>query len=196
MTAARNKPSASQAARDRSNLPPLESGRDFGGKSARAVPADSPVRSASAQPPKAASFFPEASALVEQLAIAPPKFAPLPPPEPQQDRITPRGPQRLSVTPAFVAARPIHESRPNLPLAIRATVISEVEVQIKVQVDESGRVVRIDPLVSTGPVSDSLVSVTEEAARQWRFAPAMRGNRPVESEVVLSFRYTPKTAGN
>jgi len=57
-------------------------------------------------------------------------------------------------------------------------------------------VVRIDPLVSTGPVSDSLVSVTEEAARQWRFAPAMRGNRPVESEVVLTFRYTPKTSGN
>ncbi|HET9318706.1 MAG TPA: energy transducer TonB [Bryobacteraceae bacterium] len=147
-------------------------------------------------PAQAASLLPQVSALVEQIAIAQPKFAPLPPPEPQQDRRTSREPQPLPVTRAFVAARPIQESRPNLPLAIRATVISEVEVQIKVLVDESGRLVRIEPLGTTGPASDSLVSVTKEAARQWRFAPAMRGNRPVESEVVLTFRYIPKISGN
>jgi hypothetical protein len=178
-------PAAGSSSRNRKSFSPPRSRHDFG-KPGRVMLVDPPVQ--------AASFFPLTSALIEQLAIVQPKVAPLPPPEPQQDRITPREPQPLPVTRAFVAARPIHESQPNLPLAIRATLISEVEVQIRVQVDESGLVVRIDPLGSTGPASDSLVSVTEEAARQWRFAPAMRGNRPVTSEVVLTFRYTPKTA--
>jgi TonB-like protein len=83
----------------------------------------------------------------------------------------------------------------DLPTAIRATVVSEVEVQVKVQVDESGRVVRVDLVGSTGPVSGSLVSVTQEAALQWRFAPAVRDSQPVASEVVLMFRYIPKMAG-
>jgi hypothetical protein len=179
-------PAEGSSSRNRKSFSPPRSRHDFG-KPGRVMLVDPPAQDA--------SLIPQASALVEQIAIAQPKFAPLPPPEPQ-DRRTSREPQPLPVTRAFVAARPIHEWRPNLPLAIRATVISEVEVQIKVQVDESGQVVRIEPLGTTGPASDSLVSVTEEAARQWRFAPAMRGNRPVESEVVLSFRYTPKTAGN
>jgi hypothetical protein len=49
------------------------------------------------------------------------------------------------------AARPIHESLPDLPTAIRATVVSDVEVQVKVPVDESGRVARVDLVGSTGP---------------------------------------------
>jgi hypothetical protein len=37
--------------------------------------------------------------------------------------------------------------------------------------------------------------VTQEAALQWRFAPAVRDSQPVASEVVLMFRYIPKMAG-
>lgn len=184
---AASRPAAGSSSRNRKSFRPPRSLYDFS-KPGRVVLVDPPAQ--------AASFFLEASALVEQLAIAQPKVAPLPPPEPQQDRITPRQAQPLPVTPALVAARPIHESLPNLPRAIRATVISEVGVQIKVQVDESGRVVRIAPLGSTGPASAAIVRISEEAAQQWRFAPASRGNQPVASEVVLTFRYTPKTSGN
>jgi hypothetical protein len=182
-----SRPAAGSSSRNRKSFRPPRSLRDFG-EPGRVVLVDPPAQ--------AASFFLEASALVVQLAIAQPKVAPLPPPEPQQDRIAPREPQPLPVTPALVAARPIHESLPSLPRAIRATVTSEVVVQIKIQVDESGRVVRMAPLGSTGPASQPMVSISEEAARQWRFAPAMRGNQPVASEVVLTFRYTPKTVGN
>jgi len=180
-------PAAGSSSRNRKSFSPPRS-RHYFGKLGRVMLVDPPAQ--------AASLIPQASALVEQISIAQPKLAPLPPPEPQQDRRTPRELEPLPVTRTFLAARPIHESRPNLPLAIRATVISEVEVRIKVLVDEFGRVVRIEPLGTTGPASDSLVSATEEVARQWRFAPALRGNRPVESEVVLTFRYTPKTSGN
>jgi hypothetical protein len=82
-----------------------------------------------------------------------------------------------------------------LPTAIRATVVSDVEVQVKVPVDESGRVVQVNLAELTGPVSGSLVSVTQEAALQWRFAPTVRDSQPVASEVVLMFRYIPKMAG-
>ena len=182
-----HRPATGSSSRNRKSFRPPGSRHNF----------DKPGRVVLVDPPaQAASSFLEASALVEQLAIAQPKVAPLPPAEPQQDRIAPREPQSPPVTPAFVAARPIHESLPNLPRAIRNTVTSEVEVQIKVQVDESGRVVRIAPLGPTGRASGAIVRISDEAARQWRFAPAMRRNQPVASEVVLTFRYTPKTTGN
>jgi len=183
--AASRSAAAGSSSRNRKSFRPPRALRGFG-EPGRLVLVDPPAQ--------AASFFLEASALVEQLAIAQPKVAPLPPPEP--DRIAPREPQPAPVTPALVAARPIHESLPSLPRAIRNTVTSEVEVQIKIQVDESGRVVRVAPLGSTGPASDAIVRMSEEAARQWRFAPATRGNQAVESEVVLTFRYTPRTTGN
>jgi hypothetical protein len=183
---AASRPAAGSSSRNRKSFSPPRSRHDFG----------KPSRVMLVDPPAQAASFLEASALVEQLAIAQPKVAPLPPPEPQQARTAPREPQPLPVTPAFIAPRPINESLPNLSRAIRATVTSEVEVQIKIQIDESGRVVRITPLGSTGPASDSIISASAEAARHWSFAPAMRGNQPVASEVVLTFRYTPKTVGN
>jgi hypothetical protein len=184
---AASRPAAGSSSRNRKSFSPPRSLHDFG-KPPRVVLLDPPAQ--------ATSFFPEASALGAQSAIAQLKVASFPPLEPQRDRTIPLEPQPLPVIPAFVAARPIHESLPNLPRAIRATVIAEVEVQIKVEIDESGSVVRVAPLRSTGPANDSIVRVSAETARQWRFAPAMRGNQAVESEVVLTFRYTPRTTGN
>lgn len=69
-----------------------------------------------------------------------------------------------------------------------------MEVQVKVQIDESGRVVKIDSVLYIGPASRSLLRATEAAARLWEFAPALRENQPVTSETLLSFRYNPKTA--
>jgi hypothetical protein len=144
----------------------------------------SPSRPAPVDPPSpSASVPPQSFALIEQLAFAQPRL-----PAPSES-------QQNGMTPSFVAARAIHESLPDLSTAIRATVVSEVEVQVKVQVDESGRVVKVDLVGSTGPVSGSLVSVTQEAALLWRFAPAVRDSQPVASEVVLMFRYIPKMAG-
>jgi hypothetical protein len=144
-------------------------------------------------PPAAPILRPEASILAGELPGVQPKFTLLPPPAPQPSGIAPQQPPTAT---AFVSAHAIHESQPNLPARIRATVTSDVEVQVKVQVDESGRVVTIDSVRFAGPASRSLIRATEEAARLWTFAPAMRGDKPVASEAILSFRYNPKTAGN
>ncbi|HYM06900.1 MAG TPA: hypothetical protein VEU11_10100 [Terriglobales bacterium] len=92
---------------------------------------------------------------------------------------------------AFVAARPIRETRANLTASIRSTITSPVEVQVKVRIDESGRVVRADPVALTGPASNALVAATQNAALLWTFAPATRGNQPIASDVVLKFSYRP-----
>jgi len=91
----------------------------------------------------------------------------------------------------FVAARPLREARANLTESIRRTVTSPVEVQMKVRIDESGRVVKADPVALSGPASNSLVAATQSAALLWKFAPAMRANQPIASDVVLKFSYRP-----
>jgi Gram-negative bacterial TonB protein C-terminal len=146
-------------------------------------------------PPPTPILRPEASVLTQQLAGVQPKLGPPPPLEPQQSGTAQRQPQHLPA-PVFVAAHALFESRPNLSFEIRETITSELELQVKVQIDESGRVVKIDSVQSTGPASHSLFRATEDAARLWKFAPAMRGDQPVPSEAILSFRYSPKAAGN
>jgi hypothetical protein len=168
--------------------------------SRRAVSSRSRISSSSGRaemvgpPSQPASLSPQAFALIEQLAFVQPNL-PAPAASPQNRTVT-QEPQQPLAFPAFAAARPIHESLPNLPSEVRATVVSEVEIRVKVQVDESGRGVQVDLMEMTGPASNSVVDVTREAALQWRFAPAMRGNQPVASEVVLKFRYIPKISEN
>jgi TonB family protein len=147
-----------------------------------------------APPSQATTFSPQAFALVEELVFSQPKL--MPPLESPPNAITPQPPLQRPAMQAFVGARPTHESQPKLRPEVRATVTSEVEVRVKVNVDVSGRVVNVDLVGSTAPVSSALVKATREAAKQWRFAPATRGNQPMASEVVLVFRYIPSTGGN
>ena len=68
---------------------------------------------------------------------------------------------------------------------------SDVELQVKVKIDDSGSVTRADTLNARGPATRSLVGVTEQAALLWKFTPAMRWSVPVPSEAVVVFRFRP-----
>jgi outer membrane biosynthesis protein TonB len=68
---------------------------------------------------------------------------------------------------------------------------SLMEVEIRVHIDDKGRVVKAEPLPAKGRVSDSLVNAARKAALHWRFEPAWVGSRPVASELVLKFQYRP-----
>jgi hypothetical protein len=96
-----------------------------------------------------------------------------------------------SLTPRYVAARPIHQAQPVLSAAVRNLIATLVEVDVKVRIDETGRVVKAEPLPGTEPVSSSLVGAARSAAMLWRFEPARRGNQPVPSDLVLRFQYRP-----
>jgi outer membrane biosynthesis protein TonB len=200
MTASIKPPSAGHAARDRSNLPPLESGRGRE-NSVRVVPVDSPVLSASAppstpaekpaplasNPPAVSVDSPVRSASALPSAPAE-KAAPLASNPPTAGT---GGAAEKSSSPPYVRPRALHGLRTNLSPAIRAMVTSEVELRIKVQIDDSGRVTEADTLTASGPATRSLLGVTEKAARLWEFAPAMRGSEPVPSEAIVVFRFRP-----
>jgi hypothetical protein len=168
MTALRP-PSADRPSRDRSNLPPLASGRDFTGeKSVRVGPADADVRSTSVPTPTPAER-------VEPPLTNPPAAKTA----------------EAASSAVYIPPRTLHELRPVLSTAIRATMTSEVELQVKVKIDDAGRVTQADTLTATGPATRRLMDVTEKVARLWKFAPAMRGSEPVPSEAVVVFRFRP-----
>ena len=58
-------------------------------------------------------------------------------------------------------------------------------VDVKVFVDESGRVTRAQVLTK----GSDMASAALNAARQWEFTPARKHDKPVASEMVLHFRF-------
>jgi TonB family protein len=82
---------------------------------------------------------------------------------------------------AFVPPRPIRQIQPSgLALA------SEDEpVRVKVTVTPSGEVASAE-LVSR-KIQPAAAQAAIEAARKWRFAPARVDDKPVSSQIILSF---------
>jgi protein TonB len=80
----------------------------------------------------------------------------------------------------------IHQEQPHWPRFAPHTGLFEVE--IRVQVDAAGEVVRATPVqrsTATAPFVDSAI----QAVRFWKFRPAQAGGHAVPGEVVLSFRF-------
>src|SRR5262249_36565042 len=124
-------------------------------------------------------------------AAAPPPPRPAPPPvvqsQPQAataptsaERVIPRvvrtDPEPLR---AITAAWPRNTAR-----------AGPVEVQIRVQIDAQGRVSSAIPL-NRNVRNFAYVDSALTAARLWTFSPALENGRPVPSESVLTFKFTP-----
>lgn len=82
---------------------------------------------------------------------------------------------------AFVPASPIRQVAPERPADAGAEARP---VDIKVFIDEAGNVSRAQVLTK----GSYLASAALAAARQWRFTPARKHDKPVASEMVLHFR--------
>ncbi len=91
----------------------------------------------------------------------------------------------------YTPPRPTREVQPRLPPNAANDVTSLVEVDIRVHINESGRVIRAESLPKNEPVSGFLVGAARNAALLWRFEPARRGSQRAASEVVLRFQYRP-----
>ena len=85
----------------------------------------------------------------------------------------------------FTPAMAIEKVTPRIPLALRKEIDGEVPVDLKVSVDEDGKVYRTEAL--SGNVNSSLVDLAANSAKEWRFAPARIDSKPVSSKVVLHF---------
>jgi outer membrane biosynthesis protein TonB len=66
-----------------------------------------------------------------------------------------------------------------------------VDVQVRVSIDQSGRVVKAEPVVSQGGINQYLGTNAANTARLWTFQPARRGDTPVMSELILNFTFGP-----
>jgi TonB family protein len=89
------------------------------------------------------------------------------------------------------AAVAIRAERPKLPGAVQSAITSDNVVEVRVQIDSSGKVTNATAVSAKGPVAMSLENYALEAARRWRFRPAQKSGRPVGSDKVLEFLFRP-----
>lgn len=119
-----------------------------------------------------------------------PSFILQPPPAPSVASTEPK-PQRTPATgPVYRQARPVHEVRPTLRVALRNLSSKVTTVEVMVAIDASGKVVKAEPQPQAG-VNPMIVSAALQAARQWTFNPARQGDQPVASEMLLRFNFAP-----
>lgn len=91
----------------------------------------------------------------------------------------------------YLPARATHQVQPVLPYTVRRLIAKPVEVSIKVTISQTGHVEQAEPQPTRELVSSTLISAARDAAKRWRFAPAIRGTKAVPSELVLKFQFRP-----
>jgi len=162
------------------------------------VPGPPPVTTARISPPDAAPPPTLAAPVREQMELAAalaPHIANLPPPpEAEVSYTTPHSSVFRRVlhkipalgdgdaADALVPPTPVRKVSPAIP---RGGAAGQRSVDVKVYIDESGGVWRAQLLTKRTGLADASLS----AARQWRFTPARKRDKPVSSEMVLHFRF-------
>jgi protein TonB len=63
----------------------------------------------------------------------------------------------------------------------------EATLRLRLTIDESGRVVAVDPVGRADPVF--LASARRHLLSHWRYKPAMKDGKPVPSSIVISLRF-------
>ena len=112
--------------------------------------------------------------------------------------VAPKAAQPRTEEAAKPAKGPQRFEGPQIPLAIpadvRAKVPEEARVQVIVAIDEQGNVKNVEVASMEGRGARLLKKEALEAARHSRFRPAREGERPVESQMVLTYLFKPDSA--
>jgi len=138
------------------------------------------------------NISPAPSSLVAQNSVSP---ALIQPPqislprmsEPQPLPISEKLPPTVSVYPP----QPIRNVKPVLPASMHVLLKRRITVQIRVRIDENGKVIQADPVATPHGVTEYLTKAALDAARGWKFQPARRGTTPIPSDYVLEFAFGP-----
>jgi TonB family protein len=81
--------------------------------------------------------------------------------------------------------------KPVVPQNAIAMLKRTVDVQVRVYVNETGKVVNAEPVGSAAGLYQYLTAAALQAARNWKFQPAQRGTTPVASDIILHFLFEP-----
>ena len=76
--------------------------------------------------------------------------------------------------------------RPAYP-ASKLRTEEEAVLKLRLQIDERGRVVGVDPVGTADP--EFLASARRHLTRHWRYKPATEDGRPVASTIVITLRF-------
>ena len=95
--------------------------------------------------------------------------------------------RRRSEEDGFREAKPLRQVRPTVPANLFVDDEDDGEVDFKVHIDESGNVSEAELL--TRGVQSRVADLAADAALNWQFIPAELDGKPVESELVLRFRF-------
>jgi hypothetical protein len=165
-------------------------------------PPSTPVLTAAAALPQGA--VPPAASLPQTAAT---RFNP-PPPAPAAQSTTPpvqpapakpaalstpsvqSAPSATSSPADFMEPQVKERVLPVVSASVLRLISPAVVVNVKVQIDDQGKVVKAESLTHGPPLVNTLADAAVEAARHWRFVPARRGNQNVASETVLNFAFT------
>jgi protein TonB len=154
------------------------------------APPPAPIRAAELLPPAASEPKPQSAAAKPQAAAPKVEAAGrsnvLAPSEPitVQPAVTDR-----PASVAYVPPRPINQAQPSLPREISKMLYGEATVDVRVKIDANGRVAGVEAVSRPGPLRPFLERAALDAARLWRFSPAMMGDRPVAGETVVQFTF-------
>jgi periplasmic protein TonB len=138
-------------------------------------PSRQPDRTAQEQPPPVSSREPAKPVTLPEKVPAPPGGAP---PAAQPAPVT-----RTD----YIPPRPVRQVKPSTPSNVRQLISEDVQINVKVEIDATGRVVRAEPV--SKEKQDFLTALAVEAARQWRFSPARQGSQNVSSSAVVGFQF-------
>ncbi len=81
-----------------------------------------------------------------------------------------------------------------IPAEVRAKVPAEARVEVIVAIDEQGNVTRAQVASTKGKGARLLTKEALAAARRSRFKPAREGEKPVESQMVLTYLFKADSA--
>jgi hypothetical protein len=155
-------------------------------------------------PPAPQRAFPEGSARIERLPELALSSSPGANPVPEsillrtvpapREEVTPPAPaepaRRTAPAPApFVPAAPLQKVPVSIPPAVRLMLTGQAVVEVRVRVDENGRVTKADTTTQQSPLHTHLAGLARNAAYMWRFTPAKIGDRPVPSDYVIVFKF-------
>ena len=126
---------------------------------------------------------------------APDFLAPVPvqqaPPRPVENAPKPAE-NAPAVAVSVEPAKAVQRVRPTVAPNVIAMLKSPIDVQVRVIVDEKGKVIKAEPATRSAGVAHYLGTAASSAARLWTFQPARRGNTTVPSEVLLQFTFRPE----
>jgi TonB family protein len=100
-------------------------------------------------------------------------------------------PPPARVVVAVQPPRPLQQVKPIVPASAIAMLKRSVDIEVRVSVNEQGKVVGAKAVGPAAGLYHYLASLALQAARNWKFEPAQRGTTPVASEIALHFVFEP-----